>query len=297
MKYPEEQKQYIDGIPCQYLCHTETATHAGTVFSAHFHYYIEILYALSGNFQVYLNGSYHKFAVGDIVLINSRDVHQIEALSADGGSYIVVRFLPDLIYNGMSQSHFEMKYVLPFITENSNYEKVITSSHLTGTQIPNLMQEIICESETQTYGYELAIKNHISQIFLWILRYWNAGEKNPLTPGPSDYLLQLQLAPALTYMTENYEKPISAGEMAVLCNLSYSYFSRSFNRLLQMKFNDYLNYIRIREAEKLLVSTAMTITEIAVAVGFSTTSYFIKQFKLYKHISPKQYQKLMSSSH
>ena len=45
MDYPEERKQYIDGIACQYLCHIEKAEKPGNVFSAHFHYYIEMLYA------------------------------------------------------------------------------------------------------------------------------------------------------------------------------------------------------------------------------------------------------------
>lgn len=293
MDYPEEQNEYIDGIPCQYLCHIQEASHAGIVFPAHFHYYIEMLYALTGHFRVYLNGIYHEFATGDIVLINSKEVHQIDALSKDGGCYIVVRFLPDLIYNGMSQNHFELKYLLPFITENAGYEKVIHANTLTHSAIPALMQEIITESENRDYGYELAIKNNISQIFLWILRYWHANEKSPLSVSPADRELQQQLAPALTYMLANYEKPVSATEMAKLCNLSYSYFSRSFNRLMKMKFSDYLNYIRIREAEKLLISTPLSVTEIAVTVGFGTTSYFIKLFKQYKHVSPKQYQKMM----
>ena len=111
MDYPEERKQYIDGIACQYLCHIEKAEKPGNVFFAHFHYYIEMLYALSGHFRIYLNGIYHEFAAGDFVLINSREVHQIDALSSEGGSYIVVRFLPELIYDGMTQSHFELKYL------------------------------------------------------------------------------------------------------------------------------------------------------------------------------------------
>lgn len=293
MNYLEEEKLYIDGTACQYLCHIDNATQAGNVFPAHFHYYIEILYTLSGHFRIYLNGVYHEFNTGDIVLINSKEIHQIDAISEAGGRYIVVRFLPDLIYNGMSQSHFELKYLLPFITENSAYEKVITADRLVGSALPELMHEIIREDTEKSYGYELAIKNNISRIFLWILRYWHTKEADTLLPGQADIELQKRLAPALTYITEHYEKTVSATEMAKLCHLSYSYFSRSFNRLMNMKFSDYLNYIRIQEAEKLLVSTTMSVTDIGAAVGFSTTSYFIKLFQQYKHISPKQYRKLL----
>lgn len=294
MNYPEEKNTYIDGIPCQYLCHVEVTKKAGTVFPAHYHYYIELLYALSGSFLVYLNGTYHEFSAGDMVLINSREVHQIDATAADGGSYICVRFLPDLIYNGMSQSHFELKYLLPFVTEQPDYEKVIHAASLSDSLIPELMNEIIRESEQQNYGYELAIKNDIGRIFLWLLRYWQKNETEPLLVNQTDLNLQKLLAPALTYMLSNYEKPILATEMADLCHLSYSYFSRSFHRLMHMKFNDYLNSIRIREAEKLLISTSGSVTEIAASVGFCTTSYFIKLFKEQIYVSPKQYQKLLA---
>ena len=170
----------------------------------------------------------------------------------------------------------------------------ITAASLSDSLIPELMNEIIRESEQQNYGYELAIKNDIGRIFLWLLRYWQKNETEPLLVNQTDLNLQKQLAPALTYMLSNYEKPILATEMADLCHLSYSYFSRSFHRLMHMKFNDYLNSIRIREAEKLLISTSGSVTEIAASVGFCTTSYFIKLFKEQMHVSPKQYQKLLA---
>lgn len=155
------------------------------------------------------------------------------------------------------------------------------------------MKEIIQESEDKLYGYELAIRNDISRIYLWVLRYWQKNASTPLLVNPSDQELQLQLAPALTYMFSNYDQHISGSYMADLCHLSYSYFSRSFHRLMHMTFVDYLNTIRIQEAEKLLISTSLNITEIATAVGFSTTSYFIKLFRKQKHLSPKQYRKKM----
>ena len=122
MDYPEERKQYIDGIACQYLCHIEKAEKPGNVFFAHFHYYIEMLYALSCYFRIYLNGIYHEFAAGDFVLINSREVHQIDALSSEGGSYIVVRFLPGLIYDGMTQSGCEVKDLVALMSGGGCYE-------------------------------------------------------------------------------------------------------------------------------------------------------------------------------
>jgi len=92
------------------------------------------------------------------------------------------------------------------------------------------------------------------------------------------------------YIENNYQYNITAQEMAQRCNLSYSYFSRIFTRIMKRSFREYLNYVRITKAEHLLTASELNITEIALQVGFSTSSYFIQQFKRYKDISPKQYQ-------
>ena len=75
-----------------------------------------------------------------------------------------------------------------------------------------------------------------------------------------------------------------------MIGMSSSYFSRFFNSAVGMGFTEYLNFVRINEAERLIVSTDVTIADIAVQVGFANTSYFITQFKKQFHSSPKKYR-------
>ena len=291
MNYPEEKKAIINGIAYNYLCHIENVVKAGNVFPAHYHSYIEILYGISGTYEVILNGKFHKFTEGDLVLINSKEVHQINSCSQNGGQYIVLRFEPEVIYNSMFQNHLQLKYVFPFILENSKHQKVIKKETIEATFIPELLNEIIKEFGMETYGYELAIQNHIGRIFLWILRYFHQTNTDFMHPTLSNMTCIKRLQPSFDYVLEHFHEELKATDMATLCNMSSSYFSRTFNQEMGLNFNEYVNYIRIMEAEKLLVSTSMNITEIANAVGFSTTSYFIKLFKTYKNTSPKQFQK------
>lgn len=287
----EQKKEIINGIPYNYLCHIENVDKAGNVFPAHYHSYIEILYGISGAYEVILNGKCHKFLEGDLVLINSKEIHQINACSEHGGQYIVLRFEPEIIYNSMFNNHLQLKYVLPFILENSKHQKVIKKSTIESIFIPELFYEIIKEYEMKAYGYELAIKNHIGRIFLWILRYFHETSTDFTHSPLTDMTFIKRLQPSFDYVLEHYNEELKAADMAALCNMSSSYFSRTFNKQMGMNFNEYVNYTRITEAEKLLVSTTMNITEIANAVGFSTTSYFIKLFKTYKNVSPKHFRK------
>ena len=54
---------------------------------------------------------------------------------------------------------------------------------------------------------------------------------------------------------------------------------------------DYLNYYRIERACYQLLTTNHSITEIAYSSGFNDLSYFIKTFKKYKGVTPKNYLK------
>lgn len=291
MQYLEQKKELINGIPSNYICDIHTVYSAGISFPAHFHSYIELLYGLEGRFNVLLNGKYHYFAKGDLILINSKEVHQVNALDEFGGNYIVLRFEPEVIYNNMFQNYSELKYTLPFLIENPKQQKVITKDLLINTSIPELLWDIHKEMDEQNYGYELAVRNHIGRIFLWILRYFHTNNPNGIFQFSEDELYLRRLQPALDYVPDNYMNEIKTPDMASLCNMSSSYFSRLFNRIMNMTFNDYVNHIRLKEAEKLLVSTDLNITEISNQVGFNTTSYFIKIFKENKGTSPKQYQK------
>lgn len=291
MNYPEQKKEKKNGVSCNYLCHIEEVEKSGNVFPAHYHSYIEILYGISGTYEVILNGKCHEFAEGDLVLINSKEVHQINAYSQDGGKYFVLRFEPEIIYNSMFHNHLQFKYVLPFILEKSKHQKIIKKAIIESTFIPELLSEILKEDKIEAYGYELAIKNHIGRIFLWILRYFHEMNTDFMHSSLTNITSMERLKTSFEYVLEHFNEEIKATDMAALCNMSSSYFSRTFNKHLGMNFNEYVNYIRITEAEKLLVSTAMNITDISGAVGFSSTSYFIKLFNTYKNISPKQFRK------
>ena len=94
------------------------------------------------------------------------------------------------------------------------------------------------------------------------------------------------------FIIDNSKEEISIQSVSDMCNISYSYFSRIFKQITKHSFSEYLNYVRISEAEKLLLSTDLSMTEIAIQTDFSTPSYFIQQFKLHKFISPKQFRKI-----
>lgn len=99
-----------------------------------------------------------------------------------------------------------------------------------------------------------------------------------------------QLKPALEYIETHYGQPITLETLARLTGLSSKYFCRYFRAIVHRSPIDYLNYYRIECASYFLISSDMTVAEIAQHCGYNDSSFFIKQFKKYKGITPKQYR-------
>ena len=287
MDLVREEKSYIEnGLPLQFLCHLQYNKKNHSV-SAHYHSYIEIIYSIEGSNEIFLNDTRSTFSTGDLVLINSRDVHSIVC---GDGVYLVLRFEPELLY-GSPQSAIELKYVLPFVLNSFKHQTVFLKHELEKSVVPQRLFEIYEENKKKSYGYEIAVRTKINEIFLWFLRYWHKKNINIDLNLAAHEGAAKRLQDVFEYVSKNYGNDISAADMAELCSMSYSYFSRTFKKIMKKSFSEYLTYVRISEAEKLLITSDMNITEIAMQVGFSTTSYFIQQFKNIKLISPKQYRK------
>lgn len=285
-----EPKKSKNGRSVKIISHSQKAQGMSLCSHAHYHSYIELIYCLRGSFSAWLNNNQYKIFPGDLLIINSNEVHAIQSVSEDGGEYIVLRFEPEILYES-SHDIFEAKYTLPFIINNSSTQKVFSYSEIYSTDIPKLMHDALSEYQNGRYGFELALRSDICRIFVWILRYWNSNGIQFIEGAsmPSEHIKAMQTV--LEYIADHYSEDISAESMAGLANMSYSYFSRVFKQIMNKSFNDYLNYVRITEAEKLLTSTDKNVTEIAYDTGFSSSSYFIKVFDKYKGMPPSSFRK------
>ena len=101
------------------------------------------------------------------------------------------------------------------------------------------------------------------------------------------------LGPAIEYIEANKGERCTMAQMAALCHLSQSYFSRLFFREFGESYSSYLLRSRIKWAKELLESTGMDINEIAALCGFSDSGHFIRNFKKIEGTTPARYRKYL----
>lgn len=98
----------------------------------------------------------------------------------------------------------------------------------------------------------------------------------------------------IAYVEENYaDNSLCLKTLSDVLSMNAAYLGRVFRAEMNEFFGDYLSRVRIRQAEKLLIASSQSISEIAVSVGFSSASQFGRVFKKITMLSPSTLRELM----
>lgn len=96
---------------------------------------------------------------------------------------------------------------------------------------------------------------------------------------------------AVSYIKKNLSKNISRTDVASYVHLNEEYFSRLFKQQTGETFKDYVMMEKMREAQKLLKHSRLSISIIASKVGYDNFSHFSKMFKKITDQTPQEYRK------
>jgi AraC-like DNA-binding protein len=92
------------------------------------------------------------------------------------------------------------------------------------------------------------------------------------------------------YVQENFQDPITRESVARHFGLAPNHISRLFRKEGLMRFNDYLNLVRINRAKFMLQNYSMPLKEIASNCCYSDPAYFCRVFKKTCNLTPTDYR-------
>jgi AraC-like DNA-binding protein len=95
---------------------------------------------------------------------------------------------------------------------------------------------------------------------------------------------------AMAYIHEHYREPITRQEMAGALGVNERYLTRCFHDETGLPPMAYLSRHRVKQAKKLLDEEAMSITEVALETGFSSSAYFSRVFHQETGMTPLKYR-------
>ncbi len=186
-----------------------------------------------------------------------------------------------------------------WITEESLFEKIcfdLKKSNITVAKLYHIMLAME-NAWNQNYGmvaeerYELPSEFHSWQeIEHWLEELYHKTAGIFSNTQYSNEVVQAVMK-AKQYVDDHFDEHLVSSDLAAQFNLSRSYFSICFGKIVGIPFNEYLRNVRLDKAKEYLWKTSKSISEVANIVGYEDEKYFSKVFKKIVGISPVEYRK------
>lgn len=246
----------------------------------HFHNYMELFYLKTGSCIYTVNNHLYHLTAGDVFLVAPGDSHATKYEGLVPCERITVYFnleaLSDFYWATHNSIYQKLSHSGKVILEREGQRKLeeLLSSMLEENNIPD------------QYSYEF-LRLQMMTLLLTLQRngifvYESIQEDNGISHDIED---------ALRYIAQNYAMPITLKDLAEKTNLTPTYLSRKFKKVTGSTFKEYVNYIRIRQASQMLLTTDDSVTKIALNCGFNSSNYFKDCFQRANGVSPRAFRK------
>lgn len=244
------------------------------------HEQFELLYFVRGG--AYVECGFRRFATedGDIIIINPCEAHAL-CYRCGAPRYHCIMIDPALYTSGADL--IVKQYIEPMSKRRLHFNNLIRGN----AGVRSIVEELLRECSEKRSAYEIAVQGHIMLLLSELFR----GELRAVYS--EDEIIRLrrgyeQIAPALRLISETYTRELPLGELAAACMLDKSYFCRKFKSITLKTVVEYINEYRIAKAEALLLTTNLSISQVASAVGYSDGNYFSRCYRKLRGIAPSK---------
>lgn len=235
----------------------------------------QILYIASGKAHFYFNGVEEIVTAGNMVLYRPKEEQRYYYYGVDHTEVYWVHF------TGNNVKNILRKYGI------SDDKRVIHTG--TSLEYKRIFEQMIQELKLCKEDYEELLVSYLQHLFILIHRVLNAK------PHGKSLSLMKEIDFAVRYFHENYNKDIQIDEYAASHHMSVSWFIRNFKEYTDSTPAQYIQSLRISNAQTLLESTDYNITEISRIIGYDNPFYFTRVFKKQNGVSPSDFRKQLKN--
>lgn len=253
--------------------------------SWHWHNELEFCIVTEGAAMLEAAGRKYLLRAGEGAFINSNILHSV---AVENGSCVFhsVVFHP-LAVSGSTDNVIWQKYLKPLMENQACPSLRLTPDTDWQKRIVDGFSSIWQEDEAQEYGYEMQIRNGLSEMITLIAGHQPAAGKKAFGKEQRD---GVRIREMLTFIQKNFCDEITIEDIAAVCAISVSECIRCFRATIGKTPIAFLKAFRLKQAALKLQFTDENITSIAESCGFSDMSYFSKAFRETYKCTPSEYR-------
>ena len=230
----------------------------------------QFVFILSGKGVMETKKSQYRIRPGTIMIIRPGEYHRYKPDLRDGWHEYFIGF------SGILVNHFYLQNQV-FINEDI----IVTS---TVQPIASIFDEIFQQVHKELPGFQQIISGLILQLFGQLI----ADKMNVDFSGKP---IADSIQKARIYIRGHVEEHIDLKALAHQYHISYASFRKQFKKYTGMAPRQYHMELKIRRAKELLLTTDLTISEIADQLQFESVHYFSRYFRKKTDLSPSSFKR------
>lgn len=238
-----------------------------------------VMYLFNGSARASLDGDEFRINAPLLVTVPAMSVHGFTPTETIHGHLLTIP--------GSSMAHL-LSYEDTYSVFSEHPVLISGNSDDRWGDLDQLFKDLARECNQDHPSRFIAIQSLLRLIFVWAIRH-QPSNKLPSDAGTSDRDAQ-RIRRFKKLIEQHYRSGMSIKEYASLMGMS----SAQLNNICRAKVGESALHIvheRVTlEAKRLLIYTAMTISEIAYELGFSDPAYFTRFFSKQVGLAPKQYR-------
>lgn len=251
--------------------------------SNHFHDNYEIYYLLSGERFYFIKDRTYRVMKGDLIFINRKDLHKTTDAGIPDHERILINFSKSFIlasdpvlYDTMLYAFHSNDNLVRFPAEKQQY-------------VESLLTAMLREAAQKQRGYEVFLRSYLMQLLTYTTRHLEQNLAGVYQhPSP----MHQRISEIVRFLNEHYREELSLPFVAERFFISPYHLARIFKETTGFTFIEYLNSVRIKEAQRLLCESKSKVVDIAEKVGFGSIAHFGRVFKEVTGTSPLHYRKI-----
>lgn len=253
----------------------------------HWHYFAEFIYMLDGKAEMRCGERSYTLSKGETILFHPSAVHSI--YSSDGGRpvYAVLKF--DINRFNLTPAYAPKLRSIFQYAKNNEMKILFDCNEAEKLECGRIFSACLSEFADYKYGRDLVLQFNIYEFLMNIVRFWLDDGMiidSRLIPQTEDYVIENITEYIDIFLSDN----LRVADISQQCGLSYSCFAKKFREQYGMSCKQYIERMRLYKAEEYLLFTDYDLNYISQETGFSDCSHFIKSFKKYKGVTPKQFR-------
>lgn len=255
-------------------------------FPRHTHNFVEFIYMCSGQTTHFVDGQKIVLHQGDLLFMNQHAVQEILPASRDdiGVNFMILPEFFDRTFQMMGNRESALRdFVISCLTganQGGNYLYFQVAEVL---PVQNLVENLIWLQLGQTGDKRLLSQYTMGLLFLSLMQVTDRIHMSK-SSWEQDLVIRL-----LSYIESRY-RTASLADFAKACGVEETCLSRLVRKNTGKTFKELLLEKRISQAKFLLTDTALSVDDIAAAVGYDNTSFFHRLFRARTGQTPRGYR-------